>query len=165
MAIHGKKARLRCIEVPEDVIRFVASRIDANIRELEGALVKIDALSQTQSGVITLELARKALGAEPEYPVKIPTILEVVAKRFSVKVSDLLGKKRFKTVTHPRQVSMYLARQLTSQSLEGIGGYFGGRDHTTVLHASRTIAQAAEKDPQLATLLDEIAAEVKNARY
>ena len=165
MAIVRKKARLRCIEVPEEVIQLVASRVDSNIRELEGALVKIDALSQTRSGAISLELAREALGGEPVRTVKIPTILDAVSRRFNVKVSDLQGKKRSKAFTHPRHVSMYLARQLTSGSLEEIGGYFGGRDHSTVLHASRAITRLADEDVQLRSLLDEIASEVKNAPH
>ena len=162
MAIVRKKAKLRCIEVPEDAVHLIATRIDTNIRELEGALIKMDALSQTGSGVITLELAREALGPVPSRPVKIPSILEVVARHFSVKVSDLQGKKRSKVVTHPRHICMYLARQLTPGSLEEIGGYFGGRDHSTVLHASRAIGQRAEEDQELRRLLDEIGSEVKN---
>ena len=165
MSIVRKKAVLRCIEVPEDVIRFVASRVCRNIRDLEGALIKIDALSQTQSGPITLALAREALGVESGRPVKIPTILEAVARRFNIKVSELQSKKRSKVVTHPRHVCMYLARQLTSQSLEEIGGYFGGRDHSTVLHASRGIRQMAEQDERLRELLDDIVSEVKNAPH
>lgn len=162
MAIVRKKAKLRCIELPENAIRLVACRIDRNIRELEGALTKVDALSQTRGGIITLDLAKEALGATPVHVVKIPAILEAVAERFSVKVSELQGKKRSKIVTHPRHVSMYLARQLTPQSLEEIGGYFGGRDHSTVLHASRAIERLAEDDPKLRLLLDEITTEVKN---
>lgn len=165
MAILRKKAKLRCIEVPEEVIRLVAEQIDANTRELEGALIKIDALSQAQPGPVTLELARTALTAPSDREVKIPTILEVAARQLNVKISDLQGKKRSKAVTQPRHMCMYLARHLTSHSLEEIGRYFGGRDHTTVLHASRAIAQAAEKNQQLAAQLDEITTEVKNARY
>ncbi|MHC5111483.1 MAG: chromosomal replication initiator protein DnaA [Planctomycetota bacterium] len=161
MAILRKKAKLRCIEVPEDVIRFVAGKCDSSIRELEGVLVRLDALSQTLNKPISLDLASEALGVPSERSVPIPAILEVVSKRFSVKISDLLGKKRSKTVTHPRHVSMYLARQLTAQSLEEIGGYFGGRDHTTVLHANRTISRAAEDDPKIAELLENIAREVR----
>ena len=163
MAIVRKKAKLRCIEVPEDVVHFLAARIDSNIRELEGALIKIDALSQTRAGEVTLELAREALGENAPRTVRIPDILEVVARRSDVKVSDLQGKRRSKAVTHPRHLCMYLARQLTSQSLEEIGGYFGGRDHSTVLHANRAIGRLAEQDPQLRGLLDEIATELKNS--
>ena len=165
MAIIRKKAKLRCIEVPEEVVRLVAGRIDTNIRSLEGTLVKIDALSQTQSGAITLKVALEALGADSGRAVKIPAILEAVSKRFEVKVSDLQGKKRSKAVTHPRHICIFLARQLTSQSLEEIGGYFGGRDHSTVLHASRTIERQAGEDPQFRAVLDEIASEVKNGAY
>lgn len=165
MAIVSKKAKLRCIEVPEEVIRLVAGRIESNIRELEGALLKLDALSQAKGSPIDLELAREAFLVNPPQAVKIPAILETVAKRFNVKVSDLQGKKRAKVVTFPRHVCMHLARKLTAQSLEQIGGYFGGRDHSTVLHASRAIGQQAEQDPELYSMLDEITVEVKNASY
>ncbi len=165
MAIVRKKAKLRCIDVPEEVVRLVATRFDTNIRDLEGALIKVDAVSQTGSGVITIEVAREALGKVPGRAIRIPTILEVVAKRLNVKVSDLQGKKRSRAITYPRHVCMYIARQLTSQSLEEIGGYFGGRDHSTVLHGSRAVARQAEEDPQLRQLLDEIGSEVKNDAY
>lgn len=166
MAIIRKKARLRCIEIPESVVHLVASSINTNIRELEGALVKIDALSQTRSGEITPDLAREALGpvSTTASPVTIPVILEAVARRFNVKVTELQSKRRSKSITHPRHVCMYLARQLTPQSLEQIGGYFGGRDHTTVLHASRTIGQLVEDDPALHNLIAELTAEIKHAR-
>jgi len=164
MAIVRKKAKLRCIEVPEDLVRIVASKIDTNIRDLEGALIKLDALSQTQDGKITLDLARQEFGTTPARPIPIPTILETVARHFRLKVSQLQGKKRSKTITHPRHISMYLARQLTSQSLEDIGGYFGGRDHTTVLHASRTITRQIEANSTLRALIDDISQDVKNAQ-
>lgn len=165
MAIVQKKAKLRCIEVPEEVIRLIATRVHTNIRELEGALIKLDALSQTTDGKITLSLAHKALGPEPSRPVPIPVILEAVAKRFDTRVSELQSKKRSKAVTHPRHICMYLARNLTSQSLEQIGGYFGGRDHTTVLHASRAIAQQLKTDSDLQALVNNITTEVKNVPY
>jgi chromosomal replication initiator protein len=163
MAIVRTKAKLRCIEVPEDVVQFIASRVDTNIRELEGSLIKIDALSQSQSCPITLELARETLGPDPSRPVMISTILDVVARRFNVRVSDIQGKKRAKTFTLPRHVCMFLARQLTSQSLEQIGGYFGNRDHTTVLHASRAIGEAVKNDPGLGRLVEQTAEEAKHA--
>ena len=163
MAIVRTKARLRCIEVPEDVIQLIASRIDTNVRELEGALVKIDALSHSHSQPIGLPLAHEALQPQPIRPVPIPTILEVVARHFNAKVADIQGKKRAKAFTGPRHVCMYLARQLTSQSLEQIGGYFGGRDHTTVLHASRIVAELTKNDPEYRDLVERITSEVKNA--
>ena len=163
MAIVRNKAKLRCIEVSEAVVRLVASRVATNIRELEGALIKIDAMSQAEPGEITLDLARKALGAQPDRPVAIPAILERVATRFGVRVSELQGKRRSKTLTFPRHVCMYLARRLTSQSLEEIGGYFGGRDHTTVLHACRAVARQAQTAPELAAQLEEISREIRDA--
>ncbi|MBI4717048.1 MAG: chromosomal replication initiator protein DnaA [Planctomycetes bacterium] len=162
MAIIRKKAKLRCIEVPEDVIRLVAARIESNIRELEGALLKLDALSQTRSGKITLELAQEALGASSgERGVSVPAVLDAVARRFGVKVSELQSKRRSREITHPRHLCMYLCRQLTSKSLEEIGGYFGGRDHTTVLHAVRTITEEAAADASLQRLLSELSLEAR----
>ena len=162
MAIVRKKAKLRCIEVPEEVVQLVATKVDTNIRDLEGALIKLDAMSQAQDGRITLELARQEFVATPGRPIPIPAILEAVAARFRLKVSELQGKKRSKIITRPRHISMFLARQLTSQSLGDIGGYFGGRDHTTVLHASRMIARQIKTDAALQTLIDDISKEVKN---
>lgn len=164
MAIVRKKAKLRCIEVPEDVVRLIAGRIETNIRDLEGALIKVDALSQTRSGVINLSIATEAIGVEPAQPVMIPVLLKAVARRMNVKVADLQGKKRSKAFTYPRHVCVYLARQLTNLSLEEIGGYFGGRDHSTILHASRTIARQAEQDSKLRSLLQDITMEVKTGQ-
>ncbi len=165
MAIVRKKAKLRCIEVPEEVARLIATRIETNVRDLQGVLTKLDAMSQTSGTPITLTMAEEALGVSSTRLIRIPTILEAVASRFDVQVSDLQGKKRSKSITYPRHVSMYLARQLTSKSLEDIGGYFGGRDHTTVLHANRAIGKLVESDPTFRELLDEIASDVKNAGY
>ncbi len=163
MAIVRKKAKLRCITVDEKVVHLIASRIDTNIRDLEGALTRIDALSHAQGGKLTVDLAETALGGDTTQVIKIPVILEAVASRFDLKVSDLQSKNRSKTVTFPRHVCMYLARKLTTQSLEEIGNYFGGRDHTTVLHASRAISRRLEDDPQVHDLLQEMTIEVKNA--
>jgi chromosomal replication initiator protein len=156
MAIIRKKAKLRCIEMPEEVVRFVASKLNSNIRELEGALIKIDALSQTRGGQIDLDSAHEALTGTELQRVTIPDILEVVTRRFSVRRSDLLSKKRNKSVAHPRQICMCLARELTPLSLEEIGGYFGGRDHTTVLHATKRIAELRQEDPSFNYVVEEM---------
>ncbi len=156
MAIIRKKAKLRCIEVPEDVVKLIASGIETNIRELEGALVKTDALSQTREGVITREIALEALGSlATRRTVLIPDIIDLVSSRYGVRVSDLQSRKRTKSITFPRQICMYLARELTSHSLEEIGGFFGGRDHSTVLHGHRLIGEARSNDPELARELEE----------
>lgn len=142
MAILRKKGKLRCIDLPEDVIQYVATIIDSNTRELEGALTKLAAFSQQFAGVIDLEVAQRAfsdLVPAPARKVSIPDIIQAVVAQFGVRSTDLLSKRRSRSVAFPRQLCMYLARELTSLSLEEIGGYFGGRDHTTVLHAIRTV--------------------------
>ncbi len=163
VAIVRKKARLRGIEMPEEVICFIAGAIDSNTRELEGAIAKNAMLSKVLSRPIDLELAQEALGANsarPDREITIEDILGVVTSRYSVRLADLQSKKRSRSIAFPRQVCMYLARKLTRHSLEEIGGYFGGRDHTTVLHAQRTIEEQSANDPQfhatLGVMSDEI---------
>lgn len=165
MAIIRKKAKLRCIEVPEDVVQFVATRIESNIRDLEGALVKLDALSQTKKGVIDLNIAQEALGEDNiRHAITVPQIVQEVTRYFTVRLADLQSRKRTKSITQPRQVCMYLARELTSHSLEEVGGFFGGRDHTTVLHASRTIGNLRKTDPKLDGIIAEMTTSLKGRR-
>ncbi|MFQ5490898.1 MAG: chromosomal replication initiator protein DnaA [Phycisphaerae bacterium] len=161
MAIVRKKAKLRCIEVPEEVVSLITEQVDSNIRELEGALIKLDALSQTADGKITLDLAYQALGSASTPDVSVPEIIEAVTGQFSVKRSELLSKKRSKSVAFPRQVCMYLARKLTGLSLEEIGGYFGGRDHTTVLHALKRIDKQQDSDATLKFTLEELSGKLR----
>ncbi|GMU21083.1 MAG: hypothetical protein AMXMBFR13_11770 [Phycisphaerae bacterium] len=152
MAIVRKKAKLRCIELPEDVVHCIASAAESNTREIEGALTRVVACSQQYGGQITLDVAQAALGETPTRPgrnISLPDILQVVMSRFNVRLSDLQGKRRSRSVAFPRQVCMYLARELTPLSLEEIGGFFGGRDHTTVLHALRTIQDRRQQDAEL----------------
>ena len=151
VAIVCKKAALRGINPPEEVIDFIAKRIDSNIRELEGALTRVHGLAMLEGGAITLDLARRAFGETVESgspTVTISRIIEAITDHFGVRVSDLQGKRRSRSIAFPRQVCMYLARDLTRHSLEEIGGYFGGRDHTTVLHAYRTIDKLCDNDEQ-----------------
>ncbi len=159
MAILRKKAGLRCAQISEDVIHFIAATVESNTRELEGALTKVLAMSQQCGGVIDLTIARKALAdhiATPIRQIGITDIVEAVTECFGVRLADLQGKRRNRSIALPRQVCMYLARELTSLSLEEIGGYFGGRDHTTVLHATRTITDQREQDPKLQQSLQEL---------
>ncbi len=153
VAILRKKAKMRGVEVPDDVICYVAARVESNTRELEGAVTKIQGLSSLNGGRIDMDLARQALGdtGEPdgERRITIQNILDIVTNYFAVKVSDLQGKRRNKSIAFPRQVCMYLARRHTRYSLEEIGGYFGGRDHTTVLHGVRTITRHLESDNEV----------------
>jgi chromosomal replication initiator protein len=161
MAIIHKKAQLRGIEPPADVVEFVARKIDSNTRELEGALTKIHGLAMLEDGKITLDLAREALGEEPtpaHHRVTISQIIDVVINYFDVRLSDLQGKRRSRSIAFPRHICMYLARDLTNHSLEEIGGHFGGRDHTTVLHAYRTIDKLCDHDEKIRSTLDSLVA-------
>lgn len=159
VAILQKKARMRGLSLPEDVICYIAARVETNTRELEGAITKLQGMSLLQNGKIDLELAKSALGetASAEHNrVTIQQILDAVTRYYNVKVSDLQSKKRHKSIAFPRQVCMFLARQYTRYSLEEIGGYFGGRDHTTVLHAVRTIAEDAHNNSEIARQLTQL---------
>ena len=164
MAIVRKKARLRCIDLPESVVHLVASRVVSNTRELEGTITKLDLLSQQHGGVIDDALVAQALNepAQAAPPnIAIAHITDVVASHYGVKVSDLQGKRRTKSITLPRQVCMYLARQLTTLSLEEIGGCFGGRDHTTVLHARQKVAAGARKHKPFQEELEALANRIR----
>lgn len=141
-AILQKKARLRGCEVPDEILDLIASRVESNIRLLEGALTKLISETQIAGRPMTLETAAQVLDefdGRPARPPAVADILETVSRHFGVRLSDLVGRKRSRSVSFPRQVGMYLARKLTPLSLEEIGGHFGGRDHSTVLHAERVI--------------------------
>ncbi len=156
VAILRKKAKLRGLTLPEDVLCYIAAKVENNTRELEGAITKLQGMSMLQNGQIDLELAKAALGetATPEQKrITIQQIFDVVTKYYNVRLSDLQSKKRNKSIAFPRQVCMYLARRHTRYSLEEIGGYFGGRDHTTVLHAVRTIDDDTKNDQEIANQL------------
>ncbi len=164
VAIVHKKARMRGIDLPDEVACLIAGTIDSNTRELEGAIAKVAMLAQVADRSIDLALAEEALGAEPapsQRDVTIEDILKVVTGHYGVRLADLQSKKRSRSIALPRQVCMYLARSLTRHSLEEIGGYFGGRDHTTVLHAKRTIETACRNDPQFQASIDRLAHEAR----
>ena len=163
VAIVRKKARMRNFELPEDVVCFIAGVIDSNARELEGAIAKVAMLAQVSGRHLDIPLAEEALGTKlgaPRKGVTIEDILKAVTARFNVRLADLQSKKRTRSIALPRQVCMYLARELTPHSLEEIGGYFGGRDHTTVMHAKRAIEILRGQNPQLQATLDLITQEL-----
>ena len=159
VAILKKKAELDRVALPDDVAYFIANRVKSNIRELEGSLVRIRAFCNLTGRPLTLDLAQEVLaniwGAE-EHLVTIDDILRRVAEVFHVKPQDLRAKTRTKAVAFPRQLAMYLARQLTSDSYADIGRGFGGKDHTTVLHAVNKIDALLQQDPKLRRTLDHI---------
>jgi len=158
MAIIRKKAKLRGFEIPEEIVPYLADNVESNTRELEGVITKLQGLAMLGNGNVTMDLATQALGQLPQQrrEVSIQQILDAVVHRFNVKVTDLQSKKRTKSVALPRQVCMYLARSLTRHSLEEIGGYFGGRDHTTVLHATRTIDRLVKQDSAFRQTIEDI---------
>lgn len=137
-----QKAELRGLTLPEDVLALVAARIDTNIRELEGAITQLQARSELEQRPPDLDMARQMLGepepaAAPEPTIQV--VIKVVTDFYNVRLTDLQSKRRHRSVTLPRQVCMYLARKHTRHSLEEIGGHFGGRDHTTVMHAIHAV--------------------------
>ena len=158
IAIIHKKSKTFGLSLSDEVIHFVARSVTANARELEGALARILAAARQADRPVDIDLSRGALGQEPAHrpAVTIPTILEAVTKHYGVRLADLQSRKRNRSVVFPRQVCMYLARTLTNHSLEEIGGYFGGRDHSTVVHATRTITQLREQDPEFRSALNTI---------
>ena len=147
------KARVRGEEIGEDVAGFIAARIDSNIRELEGALTKVQMQARLDNTPIDLATAKTALGGhtgnDDSTPVTIEAVVEAVTAYYDVTLANLQSKHRQRSITLPRQVCMYLARQHTRYSLEEIGGYFGGRDHTTVLHAVRKLEKTRRSNTQI----------------
>ncbi len=149
VAILRMKAGLSATEVPNEVAFFIAQRIRANVRELEGALRRVIANSHFTGRPITLELAKEALKdllALQDKLVTIENIQKTVAQYYKIRVADLISKRRTRSIARPRQMAMALAKELTNHSLPEIGDAFGGRDHTTVLHACRKIAELKEND-------------------
>jgi len=152
VAILKNKAQRLRIALPDDVAFFVAKRFRSNIRELEGALHRVMANASFRNEAITLEFARESLAdllALQERQVSIDNIQKVVAEYFNIRVSDLLSRKKTRSVVRPRQIAMALAKELTNHSLPEIGAAFGGRDHTTVLHAQRKVTELRRSEARL----------------
>jgi chromosomal replication initiator protein len=154
VAIIKKKAALRHIDIPDDVSNYVAARLDQNIRQLEGAMTKLQGLSLLDGSPIDMAMAKTAISGgsgvkNPKKHLTIQDILDAISAFYDVKLVDLLSKRRNKSITTPRQVGMWLARRHTRFSLEEIGGYFGGRDHTTVMHAIKTVNAKKSSSDQL----------------
>jgi chromosomal replication initiator protein len=159
VAILQKKAKMRGVLLPEGVVCYIASKVENNTRELEGAITKIQGMSLLQNGRIDIDLAKAALGdsALPDQKrITIQMIYDAVIKYYSVRQSDIQSKKRHKSIAFPRQVCMFLARRHTRFSLAEIGLYFGGRDHTTVLHAVRSVEEDRVNDKSVADQLSHI---------
>jgi chromosomal replication initiator protein len=149
VAILMSKAAQTRVDLPEEVAFFIAKRIRSNVRELEGALRRVVANSQFTGRAITMDFAKEALRdllALQDRLVTIENIQKTVAEYYKIRVADLLSKRRSRSIARPRQVAMALSKELTSHSLPEIGDAFGGRDHTTVLHACRVIKELRESN-------------------
>lgn len=166
VAIVKNKAHLRDLPLDDEVAEYIARQVQANIRELEGALTTIYALATTTHEPVSLELAQRALEGQIRLATRritITDIIDVVTRHFDVRITDLQSKRRSQSVTMPRQICMYLARQMTKHSLEEIGGHLGGRDHTTVMHACTKIAEEKDSDPKMQALLSELSKQITQA--
>ena len=170
IAILRKKVNTERIAVTDpEVLTFIAGRVSSNIRELEGALTRVVAFSSLTDRPLTVDLAEHVLkdvfpqgDAAPE--VTIPRIQEAVSERFGVTLEELVSPRRSQAVAYPRQVAMYLSRELTDSSLPKIGREFGGRDHTTVIHATSKITRLIREDRSVYNLVQELTARIKQAR-
>ena len=169
IAILRKKVKTDGIHVPdEEVLSFIAGRIDSNIRELEGALTRVVAFSSLTGRPMTSELAQEVL--KDVFPqgeavrVTIARIQEMVSDRFGISLEELKSPRRSQDIVYPRQVAMYLSRELTDASLPKIGKEFGGRDHTTVMHANAKIARQIRQDRSVYNLVQELTARVKQVQ-
>lgn len=163
-AILRKKAERETIPIPNDVTFFIAEKIKSNIRELEGALIRVVAYAKLIGEQITVGLVKdvlKDMVQEDEIKVSVELIQKKVAEHFNIRLSDLKGKKRNRAIVYPRQIAMYLARDLTDYSLPELGGFFGGRDHTTVLHACEKITIGLKRDEGTRGLLNKLVADIK----
>jgi chromosomal replication initiator protein len=169
IAILRKKVKTDGIHVPDpQVLTFIAGRVSTNIRELEGALTRVVAFSSLTGRAMSVDLSQDVL--KDVFPqgeaaaVSIKRIQELVSERFGLSLDELCGDKRSQNIVYPRQVAMYLSRELTDSSLPKIGKEFGGRDHTTVIHATSKIARLIREDRSVYNLVQELTARVKQVR-
>jgi chromosomal replication initiator protein len=164
IAILQKKAELEKIVIPQDVAYYLASRVRSNIRELEGCLIRLGAQASLTGTQISVDMAKNILHdliEEDEKPVTTDHIQKVVSDHFALKVSDMKARKRTKEVALPRQLAMYLSKQLTSLSLNDIGKNFGGKDHATVIYACKQIEDKRTKDEVLHRLIENLIRKLK----
>lgn len=158
IAILQAKAESEQVDLPQEVAYFIAQAISTNIRELEGALIRVTAFASMMNQRVTLDLAQEAMKdlipIVSRKPLSIDRIQREVAAHYDVRIADMKSAKRSRQIAFPRQVAMYLCRELTTASLEDVGDAFGGRDHTTVMHACRKIADERTQNPILQQTLD-----------
>jgi chromosomal replication initiator protein len=165
VAILQKKAEAERIELPHDVALFLASSINSNVRELEGSLTRLGAFASLNKCEITVDFARQVLQnilRERDSTITIESIQKVVCEFFHLRVADLRSKKRTRTIAMPRQVAMYLCRRHTQASFPVIGDRFGGRDHSTVIHATQVVDERAKQDPTFRATIERLERMLEN---
>ena len=159
VAILQKKAENEGVQLPHDVAFFLASNIDSNVRELEGSLTRLGAFSSLTKATITVELAKDVLKntlKNAQQEITVENIQKTICDYFNLKIGDLKAKRRTQNIAFPRQVAMYLCRKYTETSFPAIGDKFGGRDHSTVIHASKTIERKIKEDPHMQTTIEKL---------
>lgn len=166
IAILYKKANAENIDIPNEVMVYIANQINTNIRELEGALIRVVAYSSLVNKDMDVELAAEALKdivlSSKQKIVTIYDIQKIVGDFYGIKIEELKGRKRTRSVVLPRQIAMYLSREMTDLSLPKIGEEFGGKDHTTVIHAHEKIQAALENDRTIQKAINEVTSRIKN---
>ena len=166
IAILRDKSEREGIVLPDDVAAFVAGSIKSNIRELEGSLIRLGAYASLTGQAVTLEMARTVLRElvnDAKRVITVEAVQEVVAAKFHIKVMEMKSKRRTKVLVYPRQVAMYLCRDITQQSYPEIARHFGGKDHTTIMHACKQIEKAKQNDPNLDGMLEELKRQITGA--
>ncbi|WP_303722379.1 chromosomal replication initiator protein DnaA [Malonomonas rubra] len=156
-AILNMKAEQNGIDLPKDVALFLANSVSSNVRELEGYLIRIGAFASLTSTPVSLDMAKNILKdilVEKDRQISVEQVQKVVASHFGLKMSDLKSAKRYKALVQARQIAMYLTRQLTALSYPDIGDQFGGKDHSTIIHAIRKIEKLLSEDPQLEAVVN-----------
>lgn len=159
VAILQKKAEVEGVSLPQEVSIYLASNIDSNVRELEGSLTRLAAFSSLTKASITVDLAKDLLRntlKSTEREITVESIQKTICDYFNVKIGDLKAKRRTQNIALPRQVAMYLCRKYTESSFPAIGDKFGGRDHSTVIHASKTIERKIKEDPHMQTIVEKL---------
>ena len=165
IAILSKKAEAEEIDLPQDVANFLATNIWSNVRELEGSLTRLGAFASLTKVEITTDLAKEVLRhtlKDNEKQVTVRNIQKAICEHFDVKISDLKSKRRTKNLALARQMAMYLCRKYTGTSFPAIGAEFGGRDHSTVIHASKSIEKKTVTDPSVKATVDRLVRQLKN---
>jgi chromosomal replication initiator protein len=159
-AILKKKIETKNVPIPDEVLALISKNISSNIRDLEAALTKLIAYGELVGKPVTPEIARQQLKdvfASPKQSnMSIEIIQRVVAEEYKLSLTDLKGPKRTQKIVLPRQLAMYIAREITEYSTTDIGDYFGGRDHTTVMHSCKAIEERMQADPRLDSIIENL---------